>query len=225
VAGRATSPAFAPIGWREYGGAIRPFALALAAAGILLIGVTPGSATASAPCFPKSSRTLLKTKHVRIFFDRKRDRWYGCLLATGKRTTLATLKGEIGDGGAFYKDDVRVAGDFVGYATDYCGADGFCASSVRVRNLAKGTKVTDVLATPNDLSEAGADVSDLEVTKRGSVAWIAALDGGPQEVWAAEAGKKQKQLDGGLIEKKSLKLAGSELSWLKDGLRQTATLR
>src|SRR3954453_14946997 len=109
VAGRPVSPAFAPIGWRGYGGGIRLFGLALAAAGILLIGVTPGSATASAPCFPKSSHTLLKTKHVRVFFERNKDRWYGCLLATGKRTTLATLKGEIGDGGAFYKDDVRVA--------------------------------------------------------------------------------------------------------------------
>jgi hypothetical protein len=175
------------------------------------------------PCNGPRSVTVEATAGVRIFLRPRvpRDRrtvdtnTFGCLYRTGKRIRL----GRRGDGVlfGFHVERRRVAFVSTGYASR--------GHTVHVVDLGTGRRLARI-RNPN------AAVTDLEVTRYGSLAWIGRPFhqdlGGWVRAW--EPGRGERLLDAGAIAPHGLALgratpaAGTTLYWDKDGLPRSATL-
>jgi hypothetical protein len=235
--GRATT------GWEESNGEralerLRSFGADGAAPAITLarrsswIREAPPSA-----CSPKNTRTLVKTKRVRVYEVVRgwnRGYAYGCLYARGVPIELG-----VGDG-VYDGPAVSIAGPLVGSAFESCDIE-TCATIVDVTDL------RDQYSTRNGgliVQESTSDtvkVGSLRLRRDGALGFITCPEDGsfPNEreptclhpgsrdrVWVAGAYTRAKKVvdSGRGIDPASLRLNGSVLSWLKDGRRRTYRL-
>ena len=177
-------------------------------------------------CTIKGAKTLRATKHARVI--EKGTRVYGCLYRTGRRFLLANPAYGVGQ-----VRNVRLAGRVVGYSRQSQGK-----RKVTVRELRRGRIVHDAAAAvaPRCCSTA---VTDLELRRNGSVAWIAETI--PFDIPLAPPGsypdprpdyqvRKADRAGQALLDAahdvapRSLMLSGATISWTRGGTTYAAVL-
>jgi hypothetical protein len=177
-------------------------------------------------CHTHKAKTLLMASAGRVFQQRewagRHGLWvrntYACLFSVNRRFRLAGEHDHIGP--------FRLAEPYVAFAQeDYFGIGGAPIVDVQVHDLRDGRARS---LPPRNSRSCFGTVTDLALKATGAAAWIADPPGYclyrfPRSVWADDA-LGYRQLDGGDIEPRSLELNGSALSWLKDGVVQTAAL-
>ncbi len=205
--------------------------LAITSALVAVVALSPAVALAKKQpsCERPGSTTEAKSKSARLFSARKEilgdtegRRLYGCLRSVGRPLALAdsfddnyVLSGSWGN--------VRLAGRFAAWSqadTDIsCKAQ--CPPDFQPTRYSVGVadlKRRKIRLTPGIVAGRG-----LVLTKTGAVAWTEA--GGGSTAVRARDRDGLRTLDTGAIEPASLKLEGSTVSWVKDGVRSSATLR
>ena len=204
---------------------------------------------------PRGSATVAENDRARVYKvrDRHSRRGFavdGCDRRSGNLYPIDLPASDIY---AFLGRAVSLRGTVVGYATQLCGPNGHpedpalnsCFPSVRVVDLAVGPRVADESL---NASPAGprrrrlVKVGSLQAKPDGAVAWIACPErnrtraiglqrpncvrAGDYNYVFADDGRRRRLLDRGRgLEPRSLRLAGSTLSWTKNGRRKRATLR
>jgi hypothetical protein len=177
-------------------------------------------------CRTHKARTILSTPAGRVFWEPKWDNrggdgWmtvaYACLFSVNRRFELAQDDDDDSD-----LDLFRLVEPYVAYALSACPMG--CAYGVDVYDLRTGR---GQFLPPSSRIDYFGRVTDLVLKANGSVAWIAGATqtSGPRpsSVFANDAGG-YRRIDTGRIELKSLELRDSTLTWVKDGVTQTATL-
>jgi hypothetical protein len=125
---------------------------------------------------------------------------------------------------------VAVAGDLAAYGLTKFGIDTVRATVV-VRRLTDGTEVKELSATRAVGAEAFESIGSVVVMANGAVAWIGSehsIAAGRRtaiEVHAAGADGDRVLASGPRIDLASLRLHGSQLSWVDSGTTRHATLR
>jgi hypothetical protein len=122
-----------------------------------------------------------------------------------------------------------LAGPFAGYEAVSCGGLGPCFSTIHVKDLRgvggsdKGSAACD---RPPKFGPPGS-VGGLVLKDSGSVAWtVQVTDSQPRRLVCALDAAGRRLLDSGAgIDLKSLKLTGSNLTWLNGGVAREATLQ
>lgn len=173
-------------------------------------------------CATKGSRAVAQSQAARLFTVTRvgTARLYGCLTAVGRRVQLA----EAGDIDDLYSstafEDVRLAGRYAAwYGTT---TDVSCKAScppdyqatlgrVHVFDLRRRRSVRAVRGT--------VDGRGLVLTDGGAVAWLS----GNRLLAADRSGGRT--LDTGTIADSSLRVDGSIVSWVRDGIERFARLR
>jgi hypothetical protein len=174
-------------------------------------------------CRTHEARTLLLTPAGRVFWHDTwlgRDGWgrvaYGCLFSLNRPFALGQDNDDDNDLARF-----RLVEPYVAFEHSECPMG--CVFSLHVQDLRDG-RVRHLPRVPRDTF---GTVTDVELRENGSVAWIARPSQyfGLREpaVWADD-GQASRLLDSGNIALDSLELSGSTLTWLKDGVAQSATL-
>ena len=207
-------------------------ACALAGAVVLALALTGPAPVGAQPskrdrgCHPLHTRTLAATAHARVFASRRfipetRTRvTYGCLLS--RTRPFRFYRADFPTGFA----PIALAGRYVAYGAYSDCAASFCdPNSVVLQDLKNGK----VRLADGPLRVA--DVSDLVLRAKGSLAWIGtsfdaqgAVQPGVQVV-KAERGQPPVVLDAGLdVARGSLALAGTRLYWTKAGRPVSAPL-
>ena len=186
-----------------------------------------GSSTGSAPtatrCGPASAKSLAGNGRVRVYV--LHEGVYGCSAARGRSFRLgnvsrAIAKARIGP--------VAVAGNLAAYGLTSFGIDTVRASVV-VRRLTDGTEVKELAATHAVGAESFESIGSVVVFSNSAVAWIGsehsiAARRTAIEVHAAGAGGDRVLDSGAGIDPTSLRLHGSQLSWVDGGATRHATL-
>jgi len=169
-------------------------------------------------CTSKRAKTLLATRHARVF--RQRGRIYACLYSTHRSFQIGTRSSFSG-----HTRTLRLAGRFVAYSRTQIRL------KLTVKDLRRGRTVHDEAAA--DLTRSAVSfITDVMLKRSGSLAWIVRrtpIDGplvpyptpadtqpNYQVLKADRAGRSV--LDSGLdIAPGSLTLSGATLSWMKAG--------
>jgi hypothetical protein len=180
------------------------------------------SAGRAARCGPASAKTLAGNGRVRVYALRQVV--YGCSVARGRsfrlgHVTRALTESRVGP--------VAVAGDLAAYGRQSFGVDTVSASVV-LRRLTDGTRLKELRATRAVGAEAFESIGSVVVNASGGVGWIGSEHSivghsSAIEVHAAGTGG-DRVLDSGLnIDPTSLRLLGSQLSWIDGGATHHAT--
>lgn len=186
-----------------------------------------------AGCATQAGRTLASTSGARVFSQRRvfPRGWafapftYACLKPDGRRVALG-WDGTVGSGllgqdlGPF-----RLAGPRVAYG---CGGNVMngCWSSVFVIDLRDGSvlhRVNLPLALAGVFGR-GVRPSGVELSETGSVGWLAGGEPLLGQVGIRNAGGTKVLDEGKGIERGSLALTGTTLTWRNDGQLRSATL-
>lgn len=157
---------------------VRGLAVAIALCALMLAGAGPAQARHAerTKCTARGAHTIIKTETGRIFSTPLGDtaaRIWGCLYSQNRRYFL----GEDGDcdPGAVVGKLILI-GRYVGYVSTSCNIDQG-EDSVVVRDLRTGRVKYDVpSATGTEDGAASTEVTDLVMSRTGSVAWIANWD-------------------------------------------------
>jgi hypothetical protein len=200
----------------------RPWIVALVA----LVVVTPcGSSLAAGArrCGPASGKTIAANGRVRVYALHQVV--YGCSLARGRSFRLGHASRALSESRV---GPVAVAGDLAAYGLQSFGVD-TVSTSVVVRRLTDGIQLKDRRATRAVGPEAFQSVGSVAVLATGAVAWIGSEHSivGHQsatEVHAAGSGGDHVLDSGPNIDPASLRLHGSQLSWVDGGATRHATL-
>ncbi|HVF79982.1 MAG TPA: hypothetical protein VNA28_16940 [Solirubrobacteraceae bacterium] len=138
---------------------------ALVATAMLAGAAGPASGAAKVTCSTKGT-TIAAGTGARVFIVKSgaTRRVYGCSTSARKLRTLGRAEGE----GVVAKT-LTVNGPRVAYALRACGETG-CQQSVLVRDLKTGKSVSAALSAPGDVEQ---EVSDILLSRTGTVAWIA----------------------------------------------------
>jgi hypothetical protein len=187
-------------------------------------GLSTGSAPTATRCGPASAKSLAGNGRVRVYV--LHEAVYGCSAARGHSFRLghvsrAIAKARVGP--------VAVAGNLAAYGLTSFGIDTVRASVV-VRRLTDGTEVKELSATHAVGAEAFESIGSVVVMANGAVAWIGSehsIAAGRRtaiEVHAAGAGGDRVLDSGAGIDPTSLRLHGSQLSWVDGGATRHATL-
>lgn len=206
----------------------RLLVVAILGLGLALAVSGPAQGRGSPACATKAARTLLATKHARVF--KKRQRIYACLYRTRRSFRIG---GRNSSGGKSSIGNLRLAGRFVAYSR--MGQRGI---KLTVRELRKGRIVRDTPATVSERPGLTA-VTDVELKRNGSLAWIVKrtpIDG-PLSPYPLPADSRSEYhvrksdrtghalLDSGHdIAPRSLVLRRATLYWMKSGNTRSATL-
>lgn len=202
---------------------------------------------------PKGLPAVAQNDFVRVYKVRDRHSRRGYEVDACSRTTRERYPIDLPPSGiyAFLGPSISLRGPLVGYAQQVCGPDGrvdgsdggSCFSTVKVRNFDIGDDVNASPAGPPGRSLV--KVGSLRVKANGSVAWIACPErhrkraigrrgpncvrpGDFNYVLADQGGSRRRPLilaRGRGIDPDSLRLAGSTLSWNRNGRRVRAKLR
>ena len=189
-----------------------------------------GSSGPSAPGTSRSTTarrtkpTVLRTSAGRVFWQRQwgnpiADGWmtvaYACLFSVNQRFRLHPDEADSD------LDHFRLVGPYLAYAWHPC-AEGCIREDLEVRDLRSGGLVR---TGPTSLGGHDGGIADLELKENASAAVIAYSypPDRAREVWAYDT-LGARQLDRGNISPQSLVLAGSTLSWVKNGVVRSATL-
>ena len=212
----------------------------LAVAGALAVPATVPSAAGAATCQVSGSKPEEASRSARVFSRRESRRaegrrtrapvraWYGCLHSRGRRVGL----GVVGAAGVFLDRiaPVRLAGRYVGHANEFTASPGDATGAVvLVTDLRTGRVKRRFENAPTFSTY---DVTDLELSVTGSVAWIARVRSGAggaeiHEVVKMDSTTATAQvLDAGpSIAPDSLALSGSTLYWTNGAVPRSAVLR
>jgi hypothetical protein len=125
--------------------------------------------------------------------------------------------------------DVRLAGPYVAWAGVYCSIS-WCNGTVERRDLLTGRKFPFI--RPSDGPYGPTGVTDVELKENASVAWIMFGTEYPApenptpvtEVWALDSQGRRKLDAGFSIDRDSLTLSGSTITWIDGGNVETAEL-
>lgn len=209
-----------------------------AAALVAVLGSPPDAGAERRACSQAGSRTIVASKHVRVFRSRRDRHVYGCLFSRGvpvaltsdddfSATSLASLK-------------PRLAGRFVGFA--YSWDNGVTGGpGVEITDLRRG-RARGVELDPGSSARRGArpdpdaTIHDIVITSRGSLAWTWTADyftepGQPKVREVRKLAPTDRRrlgvlLDSGPeIEVDSLTRRRSAVSWINAGQRVSAPLR
>ncbi|HEX8054553.1 MAG TPA: hypothetical protein VF517_16320 [Thermoleophilaceae bacterium] len=145
---------------------------ALAVTATMLLAPAAQAKHRSASCYPHGSRTVTANNFVRVYGVPPTDpdaqgsrRLVACSLTSGRRKALGGY--EACQFAGQYLFNIRLTGRMVGYVSAECL--GF-SSSVYVRDMTTGRVLWIAETAPGR----GHTVTDLEVARNGSAAWIAA---------------------------------------------------
>ncbi len=129
---------------------------------IVVANVLPAAAAQarSPACKTKAAKTLLTSKHARVF--KQRGRIYACLYRPGRSFQIG---GRNAAGGNTDIANLRLAGRFVAYSRSQSGI------RLAAKELRRGKVVRDTPATVATTPGLTA-VTDLELKLNGSLAWI-----------------------------------------------------
>lgn len=198
----------------------------------LLAGLLVGPITAEARKPARSERacattgkTIRSNRVVRVYRvgSREEYRVFGCLRSSGRRYFLGDY--ELFNRSGFYQGIGRlvVVGRFVAYDRRICSPSGMCTGGTIVRRDLRSGRV-GVFANPIPNAD---PVSDLELTRSGSVAWIRREDPAmPLYTVRKLEGPQGTVLDvGSDVGPSSLVLQGPAVYWIKGGHRLFAPLR
>jgi hypothetical protein len=180
-------------------------------------------------CSAPGSKTLAASVGGRIFARRARDYSpvFGCLYRRNRRVRLGRFR-ECFDSSAVTLP--RLAGRYAGYALENCHRTPRSSAEVVVKNLRNGRtlhRVDGFTGTPAGTPPLYS-VTDLELKRNGSIAWIvlSTQAGRRVEVRKSDADGDNRVLDaGGEIELDSLALSASRIYWTKAGRPLSAQLR
>jgi hypothetical protein len=197
--------------------------------GLAVVGVGCSSVTARAglspfPCGPPAARSLALTRVARVFQQGKIV--YGC-------SVRARHSYRLGSAGFCTNSDrvgpIALAGEVAAYGVQRCGVDTGTAQVV-VRRLSDGRVLHTAPATSRvPGAESYQSVASLVVKADGAVGWIGAAHsiighGAVIEVHRFDR-SGQAQLDQGAeVGLRSLRLRGSQLTWLHSGSTRSASL-
>lgn len=207
--------------------------LVAVAAGLALPGSGAGEArTAASACVPDGaevvarSRDAVVVRRLRTAYTGERvPHHYGCLLSHGR---LVLLDENDGAFGWFLIRPVRFAGRYVAHVSDLANMGLEEDSiSVVVTDLRRGRTVSNDCTAEDDVDGDiecfPVRVVSLVLKETGGVAWIdrdfnvMKHDRGAREPERVDMGRR--------VERRSLRVRGSQLSWVNAGRRRTATLR
>lgn len=197
-------------------------------------------------CYPRHSRTVLQTRHLRVYAvpDRGRGRSFALQACDLAAPSQVSLDDPGGDEYAFLPPALRVNGAVIGWATEVCDPDLGCATTVHAFQLAPGARPTaDGLAGPK--GHRIVKLGSLVVRRDAALAWIACPERRPSALYGRRspnclhagdrdyvlrqkaASREREVLDvGRKIDPSSLRLLGhGHISWVHAGRRRTATLR
>jgi hypothetical protein len=151
---------------------------------------------------------------------------YGCFEKTGKRYEFGQTATCIGTPHA---GPVTVAAELAAYGSERCGIDtGF--AQVIVRRMSDGRQLRADSATTNPLGpESYSSVDSLVLRGDAAVAWIGvgtSLVGHTADIEVHRAGKHGQELldSGAAIDRHSLRLHGSKLTWKHGSATRSAQL-
>jgi hypothetical protein len=155
----------------------RGFAAAVLAVALTVAYSAPAQARHGNRCTARNAHTILATDSVRIFatpLGNTAERVYGCLYSRNRRYVLG-IDGDCDPGPAI--DQVTVSGRYVAYVESICNIDA-SDDYVVVKDLRTGRNKWRAIAATGQAPDAEPStlVSDIVVSRTGSVAWIADWD-------------------------------------------------
>ena len=167
---------------------------------------------ASVRCAPASAQVKISNRRAQVYALDKA--MYGCDRHTHATTKLGVTTNCIATDRV---DHVALAGDVVAYGVDRCGVD-TGSTTVMVRRLSDGKRLAGYAAVMGPIGpESYESVGSLVVKPGGAVAWIATANSIIGHGTRIEVDANGKVLDsGGAIDRSSLRLHGSTLTW-RDG--------
>lgn len=199
-----------------------------------------------ASCGPADARTIAANDRVRVYKvvtpeDNAKDDVVACLQDSGVRDTLES------PGDTYYvfrPPALQLRGTLVASAIDFCPPEEDCLTSIAVSDLSRFGDRSALLNGSHDAPRRLFKVGSLRFRPSGSVAWIACTENDPQVFSASRqpncvrpgrgrkwvmrkrvGSNKAEVLDTGQqIDPSSLHLAGSRLTWKKDGRRRARQL-
>lgn len=213
---------------------------------VLVLSAAPAQASNSTRCQLRGSTTIVKTSFGRIFSEpgTKRlfsppgpipvVRYYGCLFSGGKRYSLGFNANA--DYCLPFVSTWRLAGRY-GAFLEARGCDsGPDGGAVVRRDLKTGVVVRDdtPAQVPSDAPDSpfvtgrpGYRPTNLVLKASGALAWAVkcALPAGCRILKSDRDGRTVLDEGFGIRVFSSLKLRGSTVSWIRDGIRRSATLR
>jgi hypothetical protein len=176
------------------------------------------------PCGPASAHTLAIDSVARVYDSG--GTVYGCVRGASASRRLGSAQFCIRSARVA---PVALAGETVAYGLETCGVDtGF--GNVVVRRLSDGRQLRSLAATTNPLPpESYQRVDSLVVKTDGAVAWIGVASSIVRRGEGVEVHRADKrgaaELDSGTaVDKGSLRLRGSTLTWSHAGAVRSATL-
>jgi hypothetical protein len=181
-----------------------------------LVALADARATRSG-CAPAGSRTVVAAKDARVFRSRG-GAYYGCLLTRGKPVFLATR--------TLPFDTPRAAGPFAAFSLP-AHHDGALDDDVPATVRSIGLCRSDARRFKYNTA-AGGRVSDLVLSRRGDIAWIARRGGGYRvlKLDATTGRHKPATLaQSATIAPRSLTLKRGRLRWRDGASRRSARLK
>lgn len=207
-----------------------PAAACATVAALGLAAVTVTGASAGQRCSPAGARTLASDARVRVYtlpgpgpFQRSA---YACLLVSS-RTVALGVRGlpqvRVGP--------VALSGTLLAYATSTIGIDTSSASVSELDLAAAHPQLGSApAASPPTRPESFSSVTDLRITARGSIAWIARTSGILQPVPVFEVRSRPRSRPvsllarGPAVRPGSLRLQAGRVVWLDGAGAQSAAL-
>jgi hypothetical protein len=189
---------------------------AMAVAALVLC--LPASADA-AYCQGANRDTMAETSGVRVYRIARGElegRVIACHRRSGRKTWL-WFHGESLE--RYFVAPIRIKGPLVGFGAGTIG---------RSHNQGTWVEVIDTRTRRSLFSHAeldGTTVRDLELTRAGSLAWIAEDDEERYPVRKRDAGGRRTLDDGAGVDPASLTRTDAELHWTKDGEPRSAAFR
>jgi hypothetical protein len=183
-----------------------------------------GAWSPSGPCWPQGSTTVKRTDRARVY-TAANGRDYGCLFAVGRSFRLDP--GEAKNGRPY-----ALRGNYVAYRQEIRHADtGRLSVDLDVLDLRDGSTRHHVKQIFDHAGKTGinriqATLPSLVLKSNGSVAWIAMVPWSYlRDVYRLDS-RGVKLLDrDAQIQRHSLRLHGSQLSWIRDAKSRTADLK
>jgi hypothetical protein len=179
--------------------------------------------TKSSKCTRAHSKTLRATNRVRVYLIG--DRVVGCAERTGRRVRLGPRETECqGSSGCSGVRHIEIAGLYVGFEYFSSSFSLHNGVEINVADLRRGTRVRR-WARGDIFGPGEAFLYDLAVSRFGSVAWIARLDGKTYEVHRYDATGDALLDNGPDIDSASLAYSEPTLYWSKGGQPYSAPMR
>lgn len=218
-----------------------------AAAAILTVPPVGAADTRQARCGPTNAKTIVANDRIRVYKEATdEDGVEGGVVACLAGTSVSRdLESQRDTYYVFRPPALQLRGTMIATAKDFCDSESGCETSIAVQDLARTGR--EQLLNSHIGGPRGRrliKVGSLRFRPSGSVAWIACIEPSPEVFVASRqpncvrpgrgrkwvmrkriGSSKADVLDSGhQIDPNSLRLAGSRLTWKKDGDRRVRQL-